>query len=179
MSETDAGFGLMAEFETPEHLLDATRRLRDAGYRDLDAHTPYRVEGLAEALGSRGTSVPWIVLVGGALGIGGAYLLQWWVAAVYYPINVGGRPLNSWPMWVPIMFELGVLVAALAALFAVLALNRLPALYHPVFNVPAFARASQDRFFLVIESADPHFESRRTRRLLEDLGAREVYDVPR
>jgi hypothetical protein len=172
-------YGLMGEFDDPERLTAAVRQVQAAGYRRFDAHTPYRVEALDEALDTGVDWVPWITLAGGIAGCVGAFLLQWWVSAVYYPINVGGRPVNSWPMWVPIMFEVTVLGASLFATFGMLALNGLPMPYHPVFNVPIFSRTTQDRFFLVLEADDPRFDRFHSRRLLEELGAREVVDVPR
>lgn len=177
MITTPARYGLLAEFLTPETLLAATERAYAAGYRRMDAYSPFPVEGLAEALGSRGTAVPAIVLGGGIAGGVGGFFMQWYATTVAYPLNVGGRPLNSWPMYIPITFELTILGAALAAILGMLALNRLPQPYHPVFNVEAFGRASQDRFFLCIEATDPRFERAETARFLGSLGAREVNDV--
>ena len=177
MTEATALHGLLAEFLTPETLLDATRRAHAAGYRRMDAYSPFPVEGLAEALGSEGTAIPAIVLAGGIVGGAGGFFMQWYATSIDYPLNVGGRPLNSWPMYIPITFELTILGAALAAILGMLALNRLPQPYHPVFNVAAFARASQDRFFLCIEAEDPQFERAATARFLADLGAQEVRDV--
>ncbi len=179
MTEQHTPYGLLAEFLTPETLLDATRHAHAAGYRRMDAYSPFPVEGLAEALGSQGTAVPAIVLGGGIVGAAGGFFMQWYATTVDYPLNVGGRPLNSWPMYIPITFELTILGAALAAIVGMLALNRLPQPYHPVFNVDAFARASQDRFFLCVEADDPQFERAATARFLADLGAREVRDVAR
>ena len=170
-------YGLMAEFDHPEQLVSAAERARKAGYKKMDAYSPMPVEGLAEALGSRKTLVPLIVLIGALCGGSGGYLLQYWLSAIYYPINIGGRPLHSWPSFIPITFELTVLVASLSAVIGMLALNGLPQPYHPVFNVARFALASRDRFFLAIESADPKFDINETRLFLEDLGSREVSDV--
>jgi len=169
--------GLMAEFEQPEGVLAATKRAYDAGYRQMDAYTPFPVEGLAEALGRRGTTVPLIVLTGGILGGLGGYFMQWYATVIDYPLNVGGRPLHSWPAYIPITFELTVLCASLSALVGMLVLNRLPQPYHPVFNAPDFERASQDRFFLCIEAADPKFDMAATRLFLENLGAVKVTEV--
>ena len=170
-------YGLMAEFEQPVALISAARRAREAGYTRMDAYSPYPVEGLADALGFKRTMVPLIVLIGGVVGCIGGFLLQYWLSGSYYPINVGGRPLNSWPSFIPITFEMTVLVAALSAVLGMLALNGLPQPYHPMFNVPSFALASRDRFFLAIESRDPRFDVEATRAFLESLGAKEVSDV--
>lgn len=177
MSGTPERYGLLAEFLTPEALLAATKRAYAVGYRRMDAYTPFPVEGLAEALGSRSTAIPAIVLGGGIVGGAGGFFMQWYATVVDYPLNVGGRPTNSWPMYIPITFELTILGAALAAILGMLALNRLPQPYHPVFNVEAFGRASQDRFFLCIEATDDQFERAATARFLDTLGAREVSDV--
>jgi hypothetical protein len=170
--------GLMAEFENPGQLLAAVRRATAAGYRDMDAYTPYPVEGLAAELGLYRSRVPFIVLVGGIVGCFVGYLMQYYAMAVDYPMNVGGRPYNSWPMFIPITFEVTVLVAAFAALIGMLALNGLPMPYHPVFNVPRFVLASRDRFFFCIEATDPKFDRQATRDFLAGLGPREVVEVP-
>jgi Protein of unknown function (DUF3341) len=166
--------GLMAEFATPEQILEATRRAHQAGYRVMDAYTPYPVEGLPEELDLPRTRVPFVVLVGGLVGAGAGYFMQYWAMALDYPVNVAGKPLNSWPAFIPITFEMMVLVAAFAAILGMFFLNGLPEPYHPVFNVPAFARASQDRFFLCIESADPKFNPQATRTFLESLQPLEI-----
>jgi hypothetical protein len=155
-------FGLMAEFETAQGVLEATRRAREAGYRDMDAYAPYPVEGLATELGLPSTSVPFVVLVAGIVGAAAGFFMQYWSMAVDYPFNVGGRPFNSWPVFIPITFEVTILVAAFAALLGMFFLNGLPMPYHPVFHVPRFARASQDRFFLCIEATDPKFDRQAT-----------------
>jgi hypothetical protein len=174
----DARFGLLAEFGTPEALVAAAERIREAGYREVDAFSPYPIEGLADALAFRHTRVPLIVLAGGIVGALTGYLLQYWVSAIAYPLNVGGRPLNSVPAFVPVTFELTVLFAALAGFIGMLALDGLPRPYHPLFGVPRFDRATRDGFFLLIEASDPRFHVEDTRRLLLRLGAREVFDVP-
>jgi hypothetical protein len=158
-------------------LLEAARRAREAGYDRMDAFTPFPVEGLAEELGFRRTAVPLVTLVGGILGAVGGYFLQVALNVLDYPINVGGRPLHSVPMFLIVTFELTILVAALFAVLGMLALNRLPMPYHPVFNVPAFALASTNRFFLVIESTDPRFDRGPTREFLKSVAAKEVWDV--
>jgi hypothetical protein len=170
-------YGLMAEFETPETLLQAARRTFEKGYRQFDAYSPQPIEGLAEALGFRKNRIPLIVLVGGLVGAAMGYALQYYCNVVSYPINVGGRPLHSWPSFIVVTFELTILVAAFSAVIGMLALNGLPSPYHPVFNVPGFSRATRDRFFLVIPSTDPLFDREATRRFLESLEPREVADV--
>ena len=175
--ESTAIYGLMAEFDSPEALLAAARRAFAEGFRKMDAYSPFPVDGLAEALGFRRTLVPLVVLIGGILGCIGGFFLQYWVAVIDYPINVGGRPLNSWPSFIPVTFELTILIAALSAFFAVLALNRLPMPYHPVFNVDRFELASRSRFFICIEATDPKFHSEDTRRFLEVIGSQGVYEV--
>ena len=170
-------FGLLAEFGDQETLLAAARGLRAAGYVNLDAYTPYPVEDLAEELGLHETRVPLVVLVGGILGAAGGYLLQYWLNVLDYPINVGGRPLNSIPAWIIVTFELTILSAALFAVLGMLALNGLPRPHHPVFNVPEFALASTNRFFLAVETRDPRFDPQGTRDLLERLGPKGVWDI--
>ncbi len=172
-------YGLMAEFRTAEQILEATRRARQEGYRQMDAYTPYTVEGLAEELDLPRTRVPFVVLMGGLVGAAIGFFMQYWSMAVDYPLNVGGRPHNSWPVFIPVTFELMVLVAAFAAILGMFFLNGLPQPYHPVFNVARFARASQDRFFLCIEALDPLFDLERTRQFLAGLHPEgEVHVVP-
>src|ERR1044071_4502126 len=160
-------YGLMAEFADADALVGAARRSFDAGFRRMDAYTPFPVEGLSEAIGFHHTRVPLIVLIGGIIGCIGGFYLQYWVAVVDYPLNVGGRPLNSWPAFIPVTFEVTVLIAALSAFFSVIALNGLPMPYHPVFNVERFELASRSRFFLLIEARDPKFDMDETRKFLE------------
>jgi hypothetical protein len=171
-------YGVMAEFETADQLLAATRQARQAGYRTMDAYTPYPVEGLATELGMPRTRVPFVILAGGLVGAAVGFLMQYWSMAVDYPFNVGGRPYNSWPVFIPITFEVMVLVAAFAAILGMFFLNGLPQPYHPVFNVPRFAQASQDRFFLCIEATDPQFDREGTKQFLAGLGPAEVSEVP-
>lgn len=170
-------YGLMAEFEDPKALVDATRRAYEHGYRAMDAYSPIPLEELTEALEIHQTGVAPLVLLGGIIGGLTGYGLQYWVSAIAYPLNVGGRPFNSWPSFVPVTFEMTVLIAALTAVFGMLALNRLPMLYHPVFNVPRFALATRDRFFLCIEATDPKFDPHATRQFLESFAPREVSEV--
>src|SRR5262252_6097744 len=170
-------YGLMAEFAEPEALLEAARRSFAEGYRRMDAYSPFPIDGLAEAIGFRKTRLPLLVLIGGIIGCIGGFYLQYWVAVIDYPLNIGGRPLNSWPMFIPVTFELTVLVAGLTAVLGMLALNGLPMPYHPVFHVERFTGATRDRFFLCIEAADPKFDCERTRDFLQSLQPREVTEV--
>lgn len=170
-------WGLLAEFEEPEVLIAACRRLREEGYSRLDAHTPYPIEEVSEALDLPRSKVPLITLAGGLTGGLGAFALQYWVSAIAYPINVAGRPYNSWPAFIPVIFELTVLIGGLSAAFGMLALNRLPMPYHPVFSVDDFGRASRDRYFLSVEASDPRFDRHATEALLRGLDASEVSEV--
>jgi hypothetical protein len=177
MKHASTVYGLMAEFDDPTSLVAATKRAHDAGYRCMDAYSPFPIEELHEALGARHTRLPLVVLVGGLAGCLGGYALEYWSSVFAYPINVGGKPLHSWPAFIPVTFETTILVAALSCVLGMLALNGLPMPYHPVFNVPRFALASRNRFFLCIESKDPKFDADRTRRFLETLDPREVTTV--
>jgi hypothetical protein len=179
MTRTSRLWGLMAEFETPHELVEAARHARAAGYKRMDAYTPLPVEELAEVLGCHDRRLPLLVLLGGLFGCAGGFLLQYWTSAIDYPLNVGGRPLNSWPAFIPITFETTILCAALTAVLGMLALNGLPTPYHPVFNVPRFALASRNRFFLCIEARDPKFDREKTRQFLEGLHTRGVSEVER
>ena len=169
--------GLMAEFEDPTALVHAAEQTHAAGYRRVDAYSPFPIEELHHALGSPHSRLPLIVLIGGVIGCVGGFLLQYWTMAVSYPINVGGRPLNSWPAFIPVTFECTILVASLSAVLGMLALNGLPMPYHPVFNVERFALASRNRFFLMIEARDKQFDLEATRQFLQSLGPREVSTV--
>lgn len=177
--ETIPIYGLMAEFASPQALVQAAERASEHGFKRMDAYTPFPVEGLAEALRIERTRVPLIVLIGGIVGCLGGFFLQYWVAVIDYPLNVGGRPLNSWPAFIPVTFEMTILFAALSAFFGVLALNGLPMPYHPVFNVERFELASRNRFFLCIEADDPNFDRDGTWKFLESLGPQGVYQVER
>ncbi len=174
----EAVYGIMGEFEAPDELVLATRRAYRAGYRNMDAYSPFPIEGLADALGMHRSWVPTIVLTCGILGGLTGYFLQLLSGGLWYPLNIGGRPYNSVLSFVPVTFELTILFASLSAVIAVIVLNRLPQPYHPVFNVPAFVRASTDRFFLAIEVTDPLYNADQTRQFLRSVGAREVFDVP-
>jgi hypothetical protein len=171
-------YGLMAEFGDSRQLLEAAERAYAEGYRNMDAYTPFPIHGLAEAIGFRSTRLPLIVLIGGILGGIGGFAMQYYASVIAYPLNIGGKPLNSWPAFIPVTFECTILAAALAAIFGMLALNNLPEPYHPVFHVPRFEFASRDHFFLCIEAADPKFDLQQTRTFLESLGPKEVADVP-
>ncbi len=170
-------YGLLAEFKDAESAIQAAHRIHEAGYRRIDAYSPFPVEELSEAVGHHRTRLPLIVLIGGLAGGIGAYYMMYYASVDSYPINVGGRPLHSWPSFIPITFELTVLAASFAAVLGMLGLNGLPMPYHPVFNVPEFKRASRDRFFLCIEAADAAFDLEQTRGFLQSLGAREVSEV--
>ena len=170
-------YGVMAEFDDPATVIAAARQAHEEGYRQMDAYSPYPIHALSEAIGFTKNRLPLIVLIGGIIGMVGGYALQYYVAVINYPLNVGGKPLHSWPAFIPITFETTVLGAALAAIFGMLALNGLPEPYHPVFNSPNFALATRDRFFLVIESRDPKFDRDATTGFLRSLGAQEVADV--
>ena len=170
-------YGLMAEFDDPQSLVTATRRAHGEGYTCMDAYSPFPIEELHEALGGHHTRLPLIVLIGGLTGCFGGYALCYWASVIAYPLNIGGKPFHSWPAFIPVTFECTILVAALSAVFGMLALNGLPQPYHPVFNVPRFALASRNRFFLCIQSTDPKFDVERTRRFLETLEPREVSTV--
>ncbi len=162
-------YGFLAEFDSATDLVEATRRAYAEGYRKMDAYSPFPIEEAADALGFHKTRVPLVVLVGGILGGSAGYLLQWWINTIAYPLNVGGKPMHAWPSFIVVTFEMTVLFAGLAALFGMLALNGLPMPYHPLFNVPRFAMASRDRFFLCIEAADPTFDLSLTRDFMESL----------
>lgn len=170
-------YGLMAEFAEHDQLLHAARKTFAEGYRDIDAFSPFPIDGLPEAIGHEHSNIPFVTLIGGMIGGLGGYFMQWIAMARLYPLNVGGRPYNSWPNYIPITFELTILLASLTAFLAVFVFNKLPQLHHPVFNVPEFNRASIDRFFLLIEAEDPEFDIARTRTFLTSLGARKISEV--
>jgi len=170
-------YGVMAEFAAPERLVAAAAAARARGYRAMDAYAPFPVEGLGEALGLPPSRMPSIILLGGVAGALGGYGLQYWAMVASYPINTGGRPLNSWPAFVPVTFELTILCAALFAVFGMILLNGLPMPYHPVFNVPRFSLASRSRFFLCLEARDPLFQVEESRRFLGELAPEGIYDV--
>jgi hypothetical protein len=170
-------YGLMAEFDNPTDLLKATEEAYRVGYRKMDAYSPYPIEEISDALGFHKTRVPLIVLVGAILGGLSGYLLQYWVSAISYPENIGGRPFQSWPAFIIVTFEMTILFGGISAVVGMLALNGLPMPYHPVFNNPRFSAASRDRFFLCIEAADPKFDREETVKFLNKLQAVDVAEV--
>jgi hypothetical protein len=174
----DPVYGIMAEFDSAQALVDAAKQTHEAGYQKIDAYSPFPVEGLAEEIGFHKNAVPLVVLIGGIVGGLSGYLMQWWISAVDYPINVGGKPPHSWPAFIVITFEMTILFAALSAVLGMLALNGLPMPYHPVFNVPRFALASKDRFFLIVFSSDPKYDPAGTRKFMEGLAPRSISEVP-
>ncbi len=171
-------YGIVAEFLTPAELVSAAHAARHAGFRRMDAYTPFPIEELTHALGMRHTRLPWIVLAGGVIGFLGGYFLQYFASVVAYPLNIGGRPFHSWPAFIPVTFECTILGAALAAVLGMLGLNGLPMPYHPLFNLPRFAMATRNRFFLCIEATDPKFDREKTRQFLAAMNPREVSEVP-
>jgi hypothetical protein len=170
-------YGLLAEFETPEALLAAAHKTNAAGYKRVDAFTPLPVEGLAEAVGFHHSSLPLVVLLGGVLGGLTGFFMQYYANVFSYPLNIAGKPYNSWPAFIPITFELTVLGAAVFCVFGMLAMNGLPAPYHPVFNVERFALATRDRFFLLIKARDKKFDLAKTKVFMQELQAKEVSEI--
>lgn len=169
-------YGLMAEFTTPEALLEAAHRVSAEGYKKVDAYSPFPVHGVDEAIGAK-TILPWLIFLGGMSGGVGGFLMQV-VANYHYKINIAGKPLVSWPSFMPITFELTVLLASATATLGMLFLNGLPKPYNPLFNVPGFDKASQDRFFLCVEATDPKFDLDQTSRFLEGLEPHSITEVP-
>jgi hypothetical protein len=170
-------YGLMAEFSDVTGLVNGAKRAHADGYRRVDAFTPFPVHELFDALDAHDRRLPLAVLIGGIIGCCAGFGLCYWVSVMAYPLNIGGRPLNSWPSFIPVTFEVTILLAAFTAVFSMLGLNGLPMPYHPVFNLARFALASRNRFFLCIEARDPKFELEATRRFLESLEPREVSTV--
>jgi hypothetical protein len=171
-------FGILAEFADADELVAAARTVHESGYREVEAYSPLPIDGLAEALGFRRTRLPQVVMLGGIVGFFAGWALQYYTTAIAYPLNVGGRPTNSWPSFIPVIFEMTVLFAALSAVLGMLAMNGLPRPHHPLFAIPRFDRATQDRFFLCILARDRQFHPQTTREFLERIGAKEVIDVP-
>jgi hypothetical protein len=171
-------YGIIAEFDTPEDLVAATRHAYDQGYRLMEAYTPFPVHGLPDALGFKHNKIPAVVLIGGIVGGLSGFFMQCYSAVIDYPVNIGGRPFYSWPAFIPITFEMTVLFAALSAVFGMLALNGLPRLHHPVFNAPNFALASRSKFFLCIQTRDPLFETEAVQQVLREHHPVAVNEVP-
>jgi hypothetical protein len=171
-------YGLIAEFDTPTEIVLAARRAHAEGYRHMDAYSPFPVEGLAESIGFRRNRVALVCLVGGLLGLATAYVLQYWINVIAYPLNIGGRPFHSWPSFIIVTFELTILFGGLAAAVGMIVMNGLPLPYHPVFNVPSFSAASRDKFFLCIEAADPRFDRTGTYAFLSTLDPKAITEVP-
>lgn len=170
----NAHWGVLAEFETVPAIFQACEKVRDAGYKKWDAYTPFPIHGLDKAQGLGPSKLPWIVLVVGLTGLTTAVILQYWVHVHGYPLVISGKPLAAWPAYVPIIFELSVLFSAFAAVFGMLAINKLPMLNHPLFNSRRFERVTDDRFFIAIESGDPKFAGDETFQFLQGLGATHV-----
>lgn len=168
----------MAEFGSPTDLVKAAERTHAAGYQKIDAYSPLPIEGLAEAIGFHHDLVPLVTLIGAIIGGLTGYLMQFWMSTIDYPLNVGGKPYHSWPSFIIITFEMTILFGGISAVFGMLALNGLPMPYHPVFNVPRFAFASKDRFFLIVFSSDPKYDTAKTREFLEGLGPKSISEVP-
>ncbi|HZZ93785.1 MAG TPA: DUF3341 domain-containing protein [Usitatibacter sp.] len=171
-------YGLMAEFASADKLVEAARRAREAGHEWVEAYSPFPIEGIAEAVGFPGSRVPLATLIGGLAGGAGGFFLQWYAAVIDYPLNIGGRPTNSWPAFVPVTFEMTVLFAALSAVVAMFVANGLPKLRHPVFNAPEFEHSTRNRFFLCLRADAPRFEEKQARHFLERLESMKVFEVP-
>src|ERR1700692_3156558 len=171
-------YGIMAEFDSATALVEAAKLTHQAGYNKMDAYSPFPIEGLAEEIGFHRDEVPLVVLIGGIVGGLTGYLMQYWMAAGGYPLQIGGKPPHAWPAFIVITFEMTILFAGISAVFGMLALNGLPMPYHPVFNVPRFTRASRDRFFLVVFSSDVKYDPAGTYNFLESLQPRSISEVP-
>jgi len=178
MAKRDPIYGMMAEFDSAQALVDAAKKTHEAGYKKIDAYSPFPIEGLAEEIGMHFDEVPLTVLIGGIIGGCTGYLMQYWMSAVHYPLNIGGKPPHSWPAFIVITFEMTILFAGISAVLGMLAFNGLPMPYHPVFNVPRFALASKDRFFLIVFSSDKKYSAADTRKFLEGLAPRSISEVP-
>ena len=172
-------WGVVAEFDSAEALLQAAIRAREAGHAGLQAYTPFEIEGLADAVGFPRSRIPAITLVAAILGGAGGYFMQWYAAVVSFPINIGGRPAHSWPMFIPVAFEMTILCGSLAAVVAFLVGSRLPSLHHPVFDAPGFVRATRDRFFLALPAAAEGFDRQAARRTLQGLQPLSCHEVAR
>jgi hypothetical protein len=175
---TPAVYGLLAQFDTAEKMVDATRKASGAGYTCMDCFSPYPVGGAADAMNFKTSEMGPVMFIGGLIGATAGFLMQYWLGAYQFPVDIGGRPFMSWPSFIPITFEMMVLTASLSGVFGLIAVCGLPQLYHPLFNVPSFARASGDRFFLCIEAIDPKFDLNATREFMNEMESLEVAEVP-
>lgn len=173
-SKAPKTYGLVAEFDTPQQLVAAGKQAREAGYKQLEAYTPFPIHGLSDAVGFKDEKVPWIVFAGALVGASCGFLLQYYTSVIDYPMNVGGKPLNSLPMFFPVTYECTILFASFGAFLGMLGLNKLPQPYHAAFNAPNFERASQDKFFLAIEAQDPLFDEVETKSFMEAMNANAV-----
>jgi hypothetical protein len=171
-------YGLMAEFETPTELVNACKAAYAEGYRDMDAYSPFPIEEASEAIGFHKTAVPLVTLVGGLLGGLSGFALQYWINVISYPLNIGGKPYDSWPAFIVPTFEMTILFAGIVGMFGMFALNGLPQPYHPVFNVDRFSKVTRDRFFLCVEAADPKFDLTSTHQFMERLKPLSISEVP-
>ena len=171
-------YGLMAEFASADRLVAAARHARESGHARIEAYSPFPIEGLDDAVGFPGSRVPLATLIGGFVGGAGGFFLQWYAAVVDYPINIGGRPTNSWPAFIPITFEMTVLFAALTAVVTMIVANGLPRLRHPVFNVREFELSTRNRFFLCLRADAPKFDESQARHFLERLEPLKIVEVP-
>lgn len=171
-------YGLVAEFETPTDLVNAAKAAYSAGYRKMDAYSPFPIEEASEAIGFHKTRVPLIVLLGGILGGLSGYGLQYWINVISYPLNIGGKPYHSWPAFIVPTFEMTILFAGLSGVFGMFALNGLPMPYHPLFNVERFSAVTRDKFFLCVEAADPKFDLVNTQKFMMDLKPLSLSEVP-
>jgi hypothetical protein len=171
-------WGLLAEFDSPQTIYTACENVRDEGYRHWDACTPFPVHGLEKAMGVPASKVPWIVLSLALFGTFAGLTIQWWTTVVDYPIMVAGKPFGSWPAWIPVTFELTILLGAFGAVFGMFGLNRLPTFHHPLFNSDRFERVTDDKFFIAIEAKDPLYDAKKTKKLLQKLGATHVEEIP-
>lgn len=179
MAKQPKKYGLLAEYETPADLYHACEKVRDAGYGAWDAYSPFPVHGLEKAMGVKASVVPWITCILGFCGACFGFAVQYWMNAVDYPLIISAKPLNSYPAFVPITFECGILLGSFGAVLSMFGLNRLPQLYHSLFNAPRFSRVTDDRFFIAIEARDPRFDAEETLALLQSTGALAVEEVER
>ncbi len=178
MAQIEGTYGLLAEFDTPTELIAAAKAAYGSGWRRLDCYTPYPVEEAAEAIGFHSNRVSLVCLIGGLMGLAAMFGLETWASVLAYPLNIGGRPLYSWPAFIVPAYEWTILFAGLSAAFGMLAMNGLPAMYHPLFNSPSFRNgATTDKFFLCLEANDPKFSLSETKKYLENFGPLSVVEV--